>query len=52
MGSEMCIRDSQAIDQSVENGKLIILGDWLTFFTYGYFDGTDLTLKKWSENET
>ena len=42
----------QAIDQSVESGKLIILGDWLTFFTYGYFDGTDLTLKKWSENET
>ena len=35
----------------VENGKLLILGDWLSFFTYGYFDGNDLSLIKWTEDE-
>ena len=35
---------------TVENGKLIILGDWLSFFTYGYFDGNELSLLKWKED--
>ena len=40
----------QAVDKSVENGKLLILGDWLSFFTYGYFDGNELSLLKWKED--
>ena len=41
----------QAVDKSVENGKLLILGDWLTFFTYGYFDGNELSLLRWREDD-
>lgn len=28
--------------------RMIILGDWLTAFTYAEFDGTDMTLKKFN----
>ena len=41
----------QAIELKDENGKMLILGDWLSFFTYGKFDGQDLTLNHWGKNE-
>ena len=41
----------QAKELKDENGKMLILGDWLSFFTYGKFDGQDLTLNHWGKNE-
>jgi UDP-2,3-diacylglucosamine hydrolase len=32
-----------------ENAKLLILGDWITNFTYAVFDGDELALKKFGE---
>jgi UDP-2,3-diacylglucosamine hydrolase len=29
--------------------RYINLGDWIRDFTYAYFDGTDVYLKKWEE---
>ncbi len=37
----------QAKEIPVNDGKLIILGDWLQYFSYGYFDGNTFTLKFW-----
>jgi len=30
-----------------EKGKLVNLGDWIRYFTFGYFDGNDLRLCYW-----
>ena len=30
-----------------ENSTYLNLGDWITFYTYGEFDGKDLQLKEW-----
>ena len=35
----------------MKNGKLLILGDWLSFFSYGKFDGQDLKLHFWKKDE-
>jgi UDP-2,3-diacylglucosamine hydrolase len=42
----------QAKDLPLNGGKLIILGDWLSFFSYAKFDGHDLKLKFWDNHET
>ena len=35
------------------NGRYINLGDWITYFTYAYFDGSDLELTtRFPENES
>jgi len=35
------------------NGRYINLGDWITYFTYAYFNGKDLTLTTpFPENES
>ena len=31
----------------LENGQFIILGDWIKYHSYGYFDGEQLSLKSW-----
>ncbi|MBT3738975.1 MAG: UDP-2,3-diacylglucosamine diphosphatase, partial [Candidatus Marinimicrobia bacterium] len=41
----------QAIDLKLKNGKLLILGDWLSFFSYAKFDGENLKLHFWKDNE-
>jgi len=41
----------QAKELDDENGKLLILGDWLSFFTYGKFNGQELTLNFWKKDE-
>ena len=41
----------QAKELQMKKGKLIILGDWLSFFTYAKFDGKDLKLHYWNNNE-
>ncbi len=41
----------QAKELSLKSGKLVILGDWLSFFTYAKFDGDDLKLHYWKKNE-
>ena len=41
----------QAKELDDENGKLLILGDWLSFFTYGKFNGQELTLNYWKKDE-
>lgn len=35
-----------AIDYEIQKSKMLILGDWITNFTYGQFDGQNLILKK------
>lgn len=38
------------VDRKLPDGaKLIILGDWLTHFSYGYFDGTRFELRRYRE---
>ena len=37
----------QAEERKINNGKMIILGDWLSFFTYAKFDGENLKLHYW-----
>jgi UDP-2,3-diacylglucosamine hydrolase len=37
----------QAVERVIGDGKLIILGDWIQYNSYGYFDGQELTLKFW-----
>jgi len=41
----------QAKELDMKNGKLLILGDWLSFFSYGKFDGNDLRLHFWKKDE-
>ena len=41
----------QAKELDMKNGKLLILGDWLSFFSYGKFDGEDLRLHFWKKDE-
>lgn len=41
----------QAKELDMKNGKLMILGDWLSFFSYGKFDGEDLKLHFWKKDE-
>jgi UDP-2,3-diacylglucosamine hydrolase len=42
----------QAKELTLNGGKLLILGDWLSFFSYAIFDGHDLKLKFWGNHET
>ena len=37
-------------DIRLENGQFLILGDWIKYHSYGFFDGESLSLKNW-ENE-
>ena len=32
-----------------EKSKVVILGDWITYFSFAEFDGEHLTLKRWEE---
>jgi UDP-2,3-diacylglucosamine hydrolase len=37
-----------AIDFKIdESTRYINLGDWIKLFTYGVFDGNDMSLEKW-----
>ena len=40
----------QAEDRKLNDGNMIILGDWLSFFTYAKYDGSEIKLHKWLEN--
>ncbi len=42
----------QAKELTLNGGKLLILGDWLSFFSYAKFDGQDLKLHFWKDHET
>lgn len=39
----------QAREVDTEKGKMIILGDWINYFSYGEFDGSELKLKRWEK---
>ena len=41
----------QAKELDMKNGKLLILGDWLNFFSYAKFDGNDIKLCFWKKDE-
>ncbi len=38
----------QAAVENVNGGKLVVLGDWLQYFSYAVFDGNDIELKFWN----
>ena len=40
-----------AIDYRLDNSRYINLGDWIRYYTYAVFDGTDLLLKPFKGNE-
>lgn len=40
----------QAKLENVDSGKLVVLGDWLQYFSYAYFDGNDIALKFWEKH--
>jgi UDP-2,3-diacylglucosamine pyrophosphatase LpxH len=33
-----------------ENSEYVNLGDWITYFTYGVFDGENFEIKKYESN--
>lgn len=37
-------------DYHYKKGKLLNLGDWIRYFTFGYFDGQELRLCYWNRN--
>ena len=41
----------QAKELDMKNCKLLLLGDWLSFFSSGKFDGQDLRLHFWTKDE-
>jgi UDP-2,3-diacylglucosamine hydrolase len=40
------------LDLQIENSKYINLGDWIKFDTYAVFDGKELSLKYYDDNQT
>ncbi len=40
----------QATIENVNGGKLVVLGDWLRYFSYGLFEGNELELKFWESH--
>ncbi len=40
----------QATIENVKGAKLVVLGDWIKYFSYGFFDGNDFKLKFWEPN--
>ncbi len=40
----------QATVENVNGGKLVVLGDWLQYFSYAVFDGNDIELKFWKND--
>jgi UDP-2,3-diacylglucosamine hydrolase len=43
----LCGHYHQAVEKNLSNGKLVVLGDWIRFNSYGFFDGESFTLKYW-----
>jgi UDP-2,3-diacylglucosamine hydrolase len=39
------------IDYRLSNSRYINLGDWITFYTYAVFDGTDIQLKSYKDQD-
>jgi UDP-2,3-diacylglucosamine hydrolase len=37
-------------DHRFPNGKLINLGDWIRYFTFGFFDGNEMSLCYWNRD--
>lgn len=37
----------QTKEVDTDNGKLIVLGDWISYRSFGYFDGEELSLNYW-----
>jgi len=35
------------VNEPVNGGRLIVLGDWIQYFSYGVFDGKTMELKRW-----
>lgn len=40
-----------AIDYRLDNSRYVNLGDWIRYFTYGEFDGSELRLRSYQGNE-
>ena len=47
----LCGHYHQATEKLINSGKLLILGDWFTFDSYGIFDGENLLLKRWNSKK-
>jgi len=47
----ICGHYHQANELIMNPGKLVILGDWLSFFSYAIYDGQDLNLNYWGNDE-
>ena len=46
----LCGHYHQFINKKIGNGRLLILGDWFSFDSYGIFDGDSLKLKSWENS--
>ncbi|MBT3216638.1 MAG: UDP-2,3-diacylglucosamine diphosphatase [Candidatus Marinimicrobia bacterium] len=46
----ICGHYHQATITDIGPGKLVILGDWLSIFTYGLFDGNEFSLNTWKND--
>ena len=43
--------NAKNFDKVIEKGKLVVLGDWFHRPSYAVFDGEDLELKHWEDDE-
>ncbi len=43
----ICGHYHQMVNEPVNGGRLIVLGDWIQYFSYGVFDGKTMELKRW-----
>ncbi len=43
----ICGHYHQTVAEPIEGGQLFILGDWISYCSYGVFDGTTMALKEW-----
>ncbi|MFQ6678254.1 MAG: UDP-2,3-diacylglucosamine diphosphatase [Fidelibacterota bacterium] len=41
----------QSTIENVNGGKLVVLGDWIQYFSYGIFDGNELEIKYWESDD-
>lgn len=46
----LCGHYHQFTEKQIDEGKLLILGDWFSFDSYAVFDGEILALKRWDSN--
>lgn len=46
----ICGHYHQIFSEEITGGEMFILGDWITYFSYGIFDGEKMEIKEWTDH--